>query len=143
MNRETLLNKALQIAEQAHAGQKDKSGNNYISHPMRVSAKGKNENERIVGLLHDVVEDSNISLDDLIEAGFSTEIVNAVGCLTKRDGESLEDYIARIKQNPLAKSVKFYDLEDNTDPIRLNKLDPYEREHLSEKYQLTKDLLTR
>jgi (p)ppGpp synthase/HD superfamily hydrolase len=111
----SLLEKAIQIAVQAHAGQKDRAGQPYILHPLRVMGKVQTESEKIVAILHDVVEDTEVSLDDLKAAGFSHEIITAVDVLTKRDGEPYDALIQRAKRNPLAKRVKLADLEDNMD----------------------------
>lgn len=107
------LDKALEIAIKAHSGQKDKVGDPYILHPLRIMMKMDSEEERIVAALHDVVEDSDITLDDLREAGFSQSILEAVDCLTRRDKEDYEDYVKRASTSPLAKKIKIADLEDN------------------------------
>jgi len=136
-----LEQKAYGIARSAHWGQKDKEGEDYLLHPMRVSAKGKSEKERILGLLQDVVEDTDITLEDLSEEGFSKEIVDAVDALTKREGESDPQYLTRVKENELARGVKLYDIEDNADPERLAKLDRETRERLTKKYRYARDFL--
>jgi (p)ppGpp synthase/HD superfamily hydrolase len=116
------IEKALEIALKAHWHQKDKAGNSYILHPLRVMQKGKTTNEQIVGILHDVVEDSAITYADLEAAGFSTEIIAAVNALTKRPNESYEQFIQRVLHNPLAIKVKMNDISDNLDVTRLNQL---------------------
>ena len=120
------LQKALEIATCAHAAQADKFGGAYIFHPLRVMGRVENYGDaaKIVALLHDVVEDSEISLQDLHDAGFSSEIVDAVDAVTKRPDEESADgdydrFIARAAQNPLAKVVKIADLEDNMDIRRM------------------------
>jgi (p)ppGpp synthase/HD superfamily hydrolase len=115
----SLLEKAIQIAVRAHAGQKDRAGQPYILHPLRVMARVHTEAEKIVAILHDTVEDTDLSLDDLRAAGFPEEILIAVDCLTKREGEPYDDLIQRAKLNRLAKPVKLADLQDNMD-IRRN-----------------------
>lgn len=110
---------ALKIMAEAHRGQIDKSGAPYGLHPIRVMLRHSNEQERIVALLHDVVEDSVITLDDLSAAGFCEEIVIAVGCLTKKNEEAYEDFIGKISNNKLATAVKISDLIDNLDLKRL------------------------
>lgn len=137
----SLEQKAFEIAKSAHWGQKDREGEDYILHPLRVSKRGKNENERIVGLLHDVVEDTDVTLEHLAGAGFPKEIINAIEALTKEEGEVYSDYLDRVKTNELAKAVKLYDIEDNSDPERLNKLDEETRERLNKKYRYAKDFL--
>jgi len=111
--------KALSIATDAHRNQTDRYGAPYIMHVMRVMMRGKNDNERIIGLLHDVVEDTPLTLDDLRRAGFAEPIIAAVNCLTRPETEPYEDFIERIKTNRLAINVKINDLEDNMDMRRV------------------------
>lgn len=114
------LERAIEIAREAHYGQVDKSGCEYIGHPLRVMSAGKNIEEKITGVLHDVLEDSIWTLEMLENEGFSKEIIEALQCLTKYPGnEPYEKYIARIKKNPLATAVKLNDLTDNMDIRRL------------------------
>ena len=114
------LQRALAIATEAHKGQFDKSGKDYIGHPLRVMEMGRTEDEKIVGVLHDVVEDSSWTLGMLSDEGFSQEVIDALRCLTKLpEGESYDKFIARIKSNPLAVAVKLNDLSDNMDIRRL------------------------
>lgn len=111
--------KALQIAKLAHAGQMDKGGNPYFLHPLAVSEKVETEDEKIVALLHDVIEDTDITLDYLLEQGFSEEILAAVNRLTKREGVSYEEYIDAVRKNPLALKVKIADMMHNSDLSRI------------------------
>lgn len=114
------LERAIEIAREAHKGQKDKSGCDYIGHPLRVMAAGNTLQERIVGVLHDVIEDSCWTFGMLVEEGFDDEIIDALKCLTKKnDNEPYDTFIARIKSNPLATTVKLNDLTDNMDIRRL------------------------
>lgn len=113
---------ANEIASRAHCGQKDKAGKDYIEHPKRVADKCDNSEERIVALLHDVIEDSDVTPEYLSEAGFSEEIIEAILSVTKREGESYEDFIRRAAQNPIGRQVKLHDLEDNLDILRLEEL---------------------
>ena len=114
------LEKAIQIATEAHKGQFDKSGNDYIGHPLRVMEMGKTEEEKIVGVLHDVIEDTDWSFERLVEEGFSDEVIAALKCVTKTsDNENYDDFIDRVKKNPLAVAVKINDLTDNMDIRRL------------------------
>lgn len=110
---------AIEIATEAHRGQRDKAGNDYIGHPMRVMAAGTTPEEKIVGVLHDVVEDSDWTLEELAAEGFAPEIIEALRCLTHAEEEPYDRYIARIKGNPLAVAVKLNDLTDNMDIRRL------------------------
>jgi len=116
------VERALQIAIDAHRNQQDRYGAPYILHVMRVMMRGKNEAEKMVGLLHDVVEDTPLTFDDLRREGFDDSIIEAVRCLTRPEGESYEDFIRRIKTNSLAIRVKLNDLEDNMDMRRVPEL---------------------
>lgn len=115
-----MLNKALTIAYKAHSGQTDKAGAPYILHPMRVALHCQTEDEKIVALLHDVVEDTPITLEELKAEGFSDELLNALKCLTKVKGEDYKTFIERVSTNSLATKVKIQDLKDNMDISRLN-----------------------
>lgn len=118
-----LLSKAINLAMQAHAGQVDKAGMPYIGHVMRVMQAGKTIDEKIVGVLHDVVEDTTWTFDALLAEGFPVHIVDALRCVTKlSDDESYEAFINRVKNNPLAVAVKINDLTDNMDVRRLQTL---------------------
>lgn len=114
------LKRAIEIATEAHMGQMDKAGNEYIGHPLRVMGMGKTEEEKIVGVLHDVVEDSGWTFDALEAEGFSKEVLDALKCVTKKsENENYDDFIERVKKNPLAVAVKINDLTDNMDIRRL------------------------
>ena len=116
------LNRAIEIAVKAHKGQVDINGQPYIGHPFRVMTAGHTLDEKIVGALHDVIEDSEITLDYLAAEGFSKEVIDGVDCMTKREGEKYSDYLTRIEHNPLAVRVKINDLSDNMDIRRLDEL---------------------
>ena len=114
------LQRAIEIATEAHQGQSDKAGKDYIGHPLRVMEMGKTENEKIVGVLHDVIEDTDWTFEKLAAEGFSQEIISALRCVTKlSENENYDDFIERIKKNPLATAVKLNDLTDNMDIRRL------------------------
>lgn len=114
------LQRAIEIATEAHKGQYDKSGKDYIGHPLRVMEMGKTDEEKIVGVLHDVIEDTDWTFEALAEEGFSKEIINALRCVTKiSENENYDDFIERVKKNPLAVAVKINDLSDNMDIRRL------------------------
>ena len=114
------LERAIEIATDAHRGQFDKAGNDYIGHPLRVMAAGKTTEEKIVGVLHDVVEDTDWTFEHLAAEGFSAEIIEALRCVTKlSENEPYDKFIARVKENPLAVAVKLNDLSDNMDIRRL------------------------
>lgn len=108
---------ALEIALKAHKGQRDLDGKPVILHPLTVAMKGNNENEIVAGLLHDVVEDTDYSFEDLLAAGISSEVVNALRLLTHEKGSSYMDYVERIagSHNPIAINVKCNDLDHNLD----------------------------
>ncbi len=110
---------ALNLAVVAHNGQMDKGGEPYIFHSIRVANKCSNIEEKIVAYLHDVIEDTNISSDDLLSQGFPQKIVEAVVSVTKKRGENYEDFIKRCGSNPIGRQVKLRDLEDNMDMSRL------------------------
>ena len=114
------LERAIEIATEAHQGQLDKAGKDYIGHPLRVMAMGRTLDEKIVGVLHDVIEDSDWTFDMLQNEGFSPEVIEALRCVTKTsENENYDDFIDRIRKNPLATAVKLNDLTDNMDIRRL------------------------
>ena len=112
------LERAIEIAAQAHAGQKDKVGEPYILHCMRVMMKLAKPNDRIVAALHDVIEDTPWTLPKLRQEGFSAPVVKAVDALTHRDGEKYDAYIKRLGDVPIARRVKLADLSDNMSHTR-------------------------
>ena len=118
-----MLDRAIQIAVQAHAGQKDKGGNPYILHPIRVMMSVSGINEKIVAILHDVVEDSDWTFDALLKEGFSSEIIEALKSVTKTsEQEDYESFIRRAKANAIGRKVKIADLKDNLDVTRIPEL---------------------
>ncbi len=119
------LERAIAIAAEAHAGQLDKAGAPYILHPLRMMLKMRTREEQIVTVLHDVVEDSAWTLEQLRAEGFAPEILAAVDAMTKRPGEEYEAFVLRAGSNLLARPVKFADLADNMEQVRLaNPTDP-------------------
>jgi hypothetical protein len=115
------LERAIAIAATAHAGQHDKAGAPYILHPLRVMLHVTTEAERITAVLHDVVEDcEGWSFERLLDEGFSPVIIDALKSVTKRDGETYEDFVARACQNPIGRRVKLSDLHDNCDLSRIS-----------------------
>ena len=118
-----LLAKAIEIALEAHKGATDKAGMPYAGHIMRVMQAGRTIDEKIVGVLHDLVEDTHWTFDQLLEEGFPQHIVDALRCVTKiSEDEPYEEFIKRVKTNPLAVAVKINDLTDNMDIRRLSEL---------------------
>ncbi len=107
------IEEAIKIAVDAHFGQVDKQGVPYILHPLRVMFAMETEEERIVAVLHDVVEDTPITLGYLHDCGFSPEVIAAVDALTRREGEVYTDFTLRAKANPTARLVKIADIKDN------------------------------
>jgi len=114
-----MLNKAIEIAAKAHAGQREKDGPPYILHAMRVMLNCQTETEQICAALHDVIEDTDFTYDDLKNEGFSDEVLTVIDCLTHRADESYEEYIERILPNQTACRVKLADLTDNMDLTRI------------------------
>ncbi|WP_131774096.1 HD domain-containing protein, partial [Protofrankia symbiont of Coriaria myrtifolia] len=129
------LDDAVALATRAHTGQLDKIGEGYIGHPLRVmravaaiadGVGADHEHAQMAAVLHDVVEDSAITLDDLVALGYPPAVVAAVDALSHRPGEPVEDYLARVAADDLAVAVKRADMADNGDPARLIRL-PAER----------------
>lgn len=114
-----LLQKAIEIATKAHAGQLDKAGEPYIEHPMRVMVAGATDDEKIVGALHDVIEDTHWTFEALIAEGFPMHIITALRHITRLPDEPYDKFILRVKKNRLATAVKLNDLSDNMDIRRL------------------------
>ena len=117
-----LIETSLQIALRAYAGKVDKAGREYILHPLRVMAKMRTELEMSAALLHDVLEDSEITAKELLAAGIPAEVVEAVQYLTKNEDEDYMDFVARAGKNRIAAAVKLADIEDNIDVLRLSSL---------------------
>ena len=118
-----LTKKALKISFNAHKDQVDKSGMPYVYHPFHLAEQMNDENSTCVALLHDVVEDTDISLDDLASEGFPAEVIEALTLMTHYDDVPYMDYVRKIKTNPIATKVKLADLEHNSDLTRLELVD--------------------
>jgi (p)ppGpp synthase/HD superfamily hydrolase len=127
----SLIDKAIQIAAEAHATQKQKNGQPYILHPLRVMARVQTEDEQIVAILHDVLEDTPWTAEQLKQRGFPPHILHALDCVTKRQGEHYEDFVTRSASDPIALCVKLADLEDNMDVRRLPEVTPNDQERLN------------
>jgi|JI9StandDraft_1071089.scaffolds.fasta_scaffold512268_1 (p)ppGpp synthase/HD superfamily hydrolase len=136
-----LLEKAISIALTAHSGKLDKGGSPYILHPLRVMLAMETTEEKIVALLHDVVEDSTTTIQELREVKFSKRILSAVALLTKKENQPYQEYILAIKRNPLATKIKLADLKDNMNTNRLQKLTEADKERIK-KYKAAYKLLT-
>lgn len=134
------LGDAFEIAFAAHAEQTDKSGEPYMAHVVRVAAGVEGEAERIVALLHDVVEDTDVPPARIADR-FGPEIAAAIDAITHRPGEPRPDYYARVRANPLARAVKLSDIADNSSPARLARLDAVTQARLTEKYDKAREAL--
>jgi|SRR5882724_2641601 len=130
------------IAMDAHAGQFDKLGQPYIDHPRRVAARVRSITGEAVAWLHDVVEDTPVTLDLLRSEGLYPTVVDAVDAITHRKAEPRVEYYERVKSNPFALTVKLADIADNTDPRRLVSLDAQTLYRLLKKYALALDALS-
>jgi (p)ppGpp synthase/HD superfamily hydrolase len=133
---------AKRIATQAHQGQVDKAGQAYISHPEFVASQVTGDDAKAVAWLHDVLEDTPITIADLRAEGLSETVIEAVAILTKQENESYETYLRRVAANPIAKAVKLADLKHNMDTTRLKTIDDKTRARL-EKYKLAFSLLSK
>lgn len=118
-----LTKKALKISFKAHKDQVDKSGMPYVYHPFHLAEQMNDEYSTCVALLHDVVEDTAITLDELTSEGFPAEIIDALALMTHDDKVPYMDYVRKIKTNPIATKVKQADLEHNSDLTRLDNVD--------------------
>ena len=137
------LERAITIAAEAHAGQKDRAGAPYILHPIQLMIQMDSESAMMAAVLHDVVENSVWTLDDLRKEGFSNEVLNAVDSLTHRDkeGEDYWDYIKRAGSDLIALKVKLADLLDNLNPNWLNKVTKEDKKRF-ERYRKAQQMLS-
>lgn len=115
--------KAMKFCFQAHKDQTDKSGIPYVFHPIHLAEQMKDEDTTVVALLHDVVEDTDYTLEDLAEMGFNERVIAAIGLMTHPEGVPYMDYVAKIKENPIARTVKLADLAHNSDITRMDVID--------------------
>lgn len=125
------LTNAITLAATMHKGQYDKGGNPYILHPLRVMLNATDDDTRIVAVLHDIVEDTEMTLEGLRELKFSNSVIDAIDHLSRRTEESYDDFIDRVKLNPLVTQVKIWDIEDNSDVSRLNCISVNDRQRLN------------
>lgn len=126
-----LLEKAALICITKHQGQRDKAGAAYFQHPMRVAMNCEKDEEKIVALLHDTIEDTDVTPEWLKQHGFSDEIVEAILSVTRNPEEDYQEFVARAKKNPIGRIVKIHDLEDNLNVLRLSEITPEMAERLS------------
>lgn len=117
-----LTKKAMKLCFEAHIDQRDKSGIPYVFHPIHLAEQMKDEQTTVVALLHDVVEDTDLTLEDLENEGYPPAIVEAIGLMTHAKGVDYMVYVAEIKKNPIARAVKLADLKHNSDTTRLNEI---------------------
>ncbi|WHS62348.1 HD domain-containing protein [Pseudomonas sp. G2-4] len=134
------LEKAISISALAHEGQADKGGGPYILHPLKVMLRLSHDEERIAAVLHDVVEDTAITLADLRDEGFSEAVLAAIDALTKREGETYQAFIERAARDPIARRVKLADLAENSDLSRIENPSQKDLDRL-EKYRKAIDYL--
>jgi len=125
------IEEAIRIAVDAHRGQRDRGGAPYILHPLRMMLRVHTDAERMAAVLHDVVEDSAWTLDDLRARGFADEVVAAVDALSRREGEDYGAFVERAAAHPVARRVKLADLEDNLDLRRTATVEPDDAERLN------------
>lgn len=137
------LDAAITLATKAHAGAVDKAGRPYIEHPLRVMARVDGRAAKMAAVLHDVLEDTDVTAARLLDLGCPPEVVAALEALSKRDGESYEAFVARAARDPLARAVKRADLLDNGDEARLALLPPEQAVRLREKYRKGLEALDR
>lgn len=129
-----LLEHAIAIALDVHSGQRDRYGRPYILHPLHVMLQMDSQEEMTAAVLHDVVEDSDTTLDDLRAHGFPEKILQAVDLLTHdKSAMSYDEYVRRLKPNPIARKIKLADLQHNMDIRRLKQVNPDDAARL-EKY---------
>lgn len=136
------IERAIEIAARAHAGQVDKAGAPYIYHPLRLMLAVETLQQKMAAVLHDVVEDTDLTLDDLKAEGFPAEVVEAVQALTKTAGEARLDAACRAARNPIARAVKLADVTDNMDLSRIANPTAKDYARLQE-YAQVKELLER
>ena len=131
---------AMKIAYAAHHGQVDKGGIPYIFHPMHLAEQMEDEYTTCVALLHDVVEDTEVTLEELAKI-FPEEVIEAVRVMTHGDDEPYYDYVRRVKENPIAKIVKLADLRHNSDESRMPEASEEKRLYFREKYRKAFEIL--
>ncbi|MFS9058253.1 GTP pyrophosphokinase [Streptococcus infantis] len=138
---QSMVDLALSIARQAHEGQLDKAGVDYIEHPIYVASQVDTEEEKAVALLHDVIEDSSVTAEELLNAGLPETVVTAIQILSKKKGQDYQTYLENVKSNPLARVIKLADLKHNSDLSRLSSVTDKDLERL-EKYKKAIDYLS-
>lgn len=135
-----MTKKAMNLCFCAHKDQVDKSGMPYVFHPFHLAEQMEDENTTIVALLHDVVEDTEVTIADLVEMGFHPQVIEAIRLMTHQKDVPYMEYVAKIKKNPIARQVKLADLRHNSDMSRLDQVDEKVLERVG-KYQAAIQLL--
>ncbi len=135
-----LTKKALKLCFEAHKEQTDKTGLPYVFHPFHIAEQMNTEETVIAALLHDVVEDADITLRELADMGFPKDVIDALALLTHDESTPYMDYVAKLKDNPIARAVKLADLEHNSDLTRLDTVDEAALRR-AEKYRKAAELL--
>ena len=128
-----MTKKALKLCFDVHKEQMDKSGMPYVFHPFHLAEQMQDEETTIVALLHDVIEDTEYTLDDLRKMGFGDSVLDAINLMTHKGGVPYMEYVEKIKANPIAKIVKLADLRHNSDLTRLDVVTPRDQER-ADKY---------
>lgn len=136
-----LMLRAIELASEGHLSQTDKAGEPYLGHPARVAESCETDDERMVGLMHDLIEDTDVTAQTLIDEGFPTHVVEAVVALSRQEGETYDEFIERLAPNPLARRVKIADLLDNMDVTRLPVLTRHDCERLMKYHRAWRRLL--
>ena len=135
------VEEAIELARRFHEGAVDKAGRPYIEHPLRVMDRVSTEDEKLAAVLHDLLEDTDLTAIDLLAAGCPPRVVAALEALTRDEGEPYEAFVARAASNPLARTVKLADIADNSDPARLAYLAPDEAARLETKYARAREVV--
>lgn len=135
------LQRAIELAVSFHSQQVDKSGQPYILHPMRIMLWCSTEEERQAAIMHDLLEDTSLTIDELIQEGFCQSVIDCVDCLTRRDGETYAEFIERCCENPMAIKIKLLDIADNMDVTRLDTLGENDLGRLKRYHRARKRLL--
>ena len=136
------LQRAIEIAVSAHKGQTRKDGSPYILHPLRLMMSVDSTVEKIVAVLHDVVEDTDVTAEQIRAEGFSEEVLEALRLVTHDSGEPYDEYIARIRANPIARAVKLADLRDNSNTFEIPTLEEKDLVRLEKYHRAYKTLLS-
>jgi (p)ppGpp synthase/HD superfamily hydrolase len=135
------LQRAIELTVLLHSKQVDKSGQPYILHPMRIMLRCSTAEERQAAIMHDLIEDTNLTIEELAKEGFCQSVIDCVNCLTRRDGETYADFIERCCENSMAIKIKLLDIADNMDVTRLDTLGESDLGRLKRYHRARKRLL--